>query len=169
MHVVLTYADSIINLLFLFIKLLPGNFIIYKLYLLSTLANCVCLMILAHLALKLCFLFQESKFLSIFKKKKKNSTQNSKKRKKGHRRERRKRERKRARKGKEGRGGSRKRRPASWGRLRKYPLDRGILLTAELDGNEGSYLASWIPQVILSNWELEMGPVATLLPINIHI
>ena len=53
MHVVLTYADSIIKLLFLFIKLLPGNFIIYKLFLLSTLANCVCLMILAHLALKL--------------------------------------------------------------------------------------------------------------------
>lgn len=157
MHVVLTYADSIIKLLFLFIKLLPGNFIIYKLFLLSTLANCVCLMILAHLALKLCFLFQESEFLSIFKKKKKNSTQNSKKRKKGHKKERRKRERKRARKGKEGKGGSRKRRPASWGRLQ-----RGILLTAELDGNEGSYLALWIPQVILSNWELEMGPVATL-------
>ena len=109
MHVVLTYADSIIKLLFLFIKLLPGNFIIYKLFLLSTLANCVCLMILAHLALKLCFLFQESKFLSIFKKKKKNSTQNSKKRKKGHKRERRKRERKEEREeeGKETEGGKR--------------------------------------------------------------
>jgi len=50
-------------------------------------------------------------------------------------------------------------RPASWGWLQK-----GILLTPELHGNEGSCLASWIPQVILSNWELEMGWVATLLP-----
>lgn len=74
----LTYANSIIKLLFLFIKLLPGNFIIYKLFLLSTLANCVCLMILAYLALKCCFLFQESDLLFTFKKKKKNSTQNNK-------------------------------------------------------------------------------------------
>lgn len=67
------------------------------------------LVILAYLALKLCFLFQESEFLSIFKKKKKNSTQNSKKRKKGHKRERRKRGRKeeRGEEGKERAGGKR--------------------------------------------------------------
>lgn len=108
----LTYADSIIKLLFLFIKLLPGNFIIYKLFLLSTLANCVCLMILAHLALKLCFLFQESELLSTLKKKRilhkiaKKKEKRTQER-KGEGREERREKGKREREGMEGGGGSR--------------------------------------------------------------
>lgn len=68
-------------------------------------------MILAHLALKLCFLFQESEFLSIFKKKilhkiakKGKKDTREKERREGGK----KREGKRARKGQEGKGGSRK-------------------------------------------------------------
>lgn len=99
------------------------------------------LMILAHLALKLCFCsknqssylsLKKKKFLHKIAKKWKKDTREKERREGGKKRE------KRARKGQGGKGeAGKEERPASWGRLQG-----GILLTPELGGNEGSCLAS---------------------------